>query len=80
MENGLNGKYITADKLIDLMENHIDEYIQESYWNDSFSADYLEIMIKDYASDHNYTIIDDEDFNWDSELHNIYDCTEKGLS
>ena len=80
MGNGLNSKYITADKLIDLMEYYINEYIQNSYWDDSFNATHLETILKDYASDYNYIIIDDEDFNWDSELHNIYDCTEKGLS
>jgi len=66
--------FITENEII------IDEYIQVSYWNDSFDADKLLTLLMQIAKENDIKIIDSDEFDWVGELENIYNTTEKGLS
>lgn len=76
----MENKYISADRLINLLHERLNDYIQESYWMESFDEDVLYNICMAYADEHDLKIIDHDDFNWSAALYNLYQCTEKGLS
>lgn len=67
-----------ADQLAD--ESFFDEYIQDSYWSDSFRAAKCEEMMKSEAKQRNITLTKEDDFDGDKFFHELYQATEKGLS
>lgn len=71
---------ITCSEWIDINESDINEYIQESYWSEDFSVEVLEKILIEMAKDDGIILSDLDSFDWDKELRNIYQWTEKGLS
>lgn len=69
---------IYADYFADT--NWMNEYIQESYWEDNFSTRHcLEAMLASAKAD-NLELIGLDEFDYDTFFYNAYDCAEKGLS
>lgn len=65
-------------------ETHFDawlcDYIQESYWDDSFNTDHAFDRMEREAARLGVRLTDIETWNYDAYLTNAYRCTEKGLS
>lgn len=61
-------------------EARCDSIIQEMYWDDSYSTETLYQTMCAHAAATGVVLTDAETWSYDRFFHNVWKCTEKGLS
>ncbi len=74
-------KAMTCEEFFDShFESICDDWVQEAYWNNDWNTDKVFEAMQKSAAEKGIILSDCETWDSDKFLHNVWKCTEKGLS